>query len=249
MLSMSTRAFISQLWVAGMLLQAVLAGVLVAKKAWKKFPVFTAYSAFSLATGLGLYSLRTMKPLYMKVFWFAEIVGLLLGFAVIYEIFSVLLKSYPALRTLARSAFQWAALALVLLGCIVLYSQPSADRNPIMSSMLVVEEATRTIEVGLLLFLFLFASAFGLHWRQYVFGVALGFGVFISVELIAITMRLYLGFTPGAFSLARMLAFDVSLLMWLGYLLAPESKTQRMDVPKLSQLEQWNQALMELIHQ
>ena len=186
MLSMSTRAFISQLWIAGMLLQAVLAVVLVAKRAWKKFPVFTAYSAFSLATGLGLYSLRTMKPLYMKVFWFAEIVGLLLGFAVIYEIFSVLLKSYPALRTLARSAFQWAAVALVLLGCIVLYSQPSADRNPIMSSMLVVGEATRTIEVGLLLFLFLLALPLPLGQLLRILPVLTAQAAFLQVQVFEV---------------------------------------------------------------
>src|SRR5205807_8551039 len=156
--------------------------------------------------------------------------------------------TYPALRALAKLVAQWIIVTLVVVGCIVIYAQ-SAAPNPIRVAMLIVEEATRTIEVGALLFLFLFASAFGLHWRQHVFGVALGFGFFISVELIAITMRLYLGFTPGAFSLARMLAFDVSLLMWLGYLLAPEAKTQRTEVPKLSQLEQWNQALMELIHQ
>ena len=66
------------------------------------------------------------------------------------------------------------------------------------------------------------------------------------MELIAVTMKLQFS---GTFNIVRSIAFDTSLLLWLGYLLAPESATQRTDVPKLSQLEQWNQALMELIHQ
>src|SRR5947199_9406 len=131
-LSMSLKLLIAQLWIVGMVLQALLAVVLVARKTWKTFPIFTAYSIYSCLVSVGMYALR-----------------------------------------------------------------PSG-----------------------------------------------------SVDLILVTMRLHLGYVAqGVFSVTRALAFNLSLLMWLGYLLAPESKTQRMDVPKLSQLEQWNQALMELIHQ
>jgi len=247
---MSLKVLLPQLWIAGMVLQALLAIVLLAKKTWKNFPVFTIYSIFGLMMGLSLYSLRFSKLAYNQVYWFTEVLGLLLGFGIFYEIFRTLLNSYPALRTLARSIFQWSALGLMLLGCIVFYSQSSGDLNPLMSTMLVVEEATRTIEVGLLVFLFLFASAFGLHWRQYLFGVALGFGIFISVELVAVSMRLHFGHTAEvAVNFARIIAFNLSLLTWLGYLLIPESTARNTDLPKLAQLEQWNHALTELIHQ
>jgi hypothetical protein len=46
----------------------------------------------------------------------------------------------------------------------------------------------------------------------------------------------------------RIAAFDCSLLIWLGYLLAPpERATSTLNVPK-AQLEQWNQAVTELIN-
>ena len=46
----------------------------------------------------------------------------------------------------------------------------------------------------------------------------------------------------------KIVAFDCSLLIWLGYLLAPpERQPTPLDVPK-AQLEQWNQAVMELIN-
>jgi len=249
-LTMSLKLLIAQLWIVGMVLQALLAMVLLARKTWKTFPIFTAYSIYSCLVSVGMYALRPSGPVYLNLYSVEEIVGILLGFGVIYEIFRTLLNSYPALRNLARLVFQCMVVALVALGCIVLYVQSSTEHNPFLAAMLTVQEATRTIEVGLLLFLFLFASAFGLHWRQYVFGVALGIGLFISVDLILVTMRLHVGYVAQeVFSITRALAFNLSLVMWLGYLLAPESKTQRMDVPKLSQLEQWNQALMELIHQ
>lgn len=247
---MSLKVLISQLWIAGMVLQALLAIVLLVKKAWRNFPIFTLYTIFGLVVGVSLYTLRLSRLSYLKVYWGVEMLGLLLGFGIFYEIFRTLLNSYPALRALARSIFLWSALGLMLLGCIVFYSQSSTDHNPLMSTMLVVEEATRTIEVGLLIFLFLFASAFGLHWRQYLFGVALGFGIFISVELVAVSMRLHFGSTAlVAVNFTRIIAFNLSLLTWLGYLLIPEPTARNIDLPKLAQLEQWNQALMELIHQ
>jgi RsiW-degrading membrane proteinase PrsW (M82 family) len=119
-----------------------------------------------------------------------------------------------------------------------------------MSAVLVTEETARILEVGLLVFLFVFSRAFGLHWRQSVFGIALGLGVFTSVELAGVALQTHIG--PGAyqaFNLARALSFNVSLLIWMGYILAPERMTSTAELPQRAQLEQWNQAIMELIHQ
>ena len=49
------------------------------------------------------------------------------------------------------------------------------------------------------------------------------------------------------FLFIRLLAFNASLLIWLGYLLVPERATSSAEIPKQDQLEQWNQAVMELI--
>ena len=165
--SMSLKFLTAQLWIVGMVLQALLAVVLLARKTWKNFPIFTAYSIYSFVISMGLYALRSSTKAYFNLYCIVETIGILLGFGVIYEIFRTLLSSYPALRNMARIVFQCTVVALVALGCVVLYAQSSAEHNPIMAAMLVVEEATRTIEVGLLLFLFLFASAFGLHWNAF----------------------------------------------------------------------------------
>jgi hypothetical protein len=138
----------------------------------------------------------------------------------------------------------------VLLAIVVAYAQSSGDRSPLAASVLLTEETARTVEVGLLMFLFLFSRAFGLHWRQHVFGIALGLGIFVATELAGVTTRAYFG--PAvlrSFGLARGVAFDVSLLVWIGYLLVPERATSAAAVPDRVQLEQWNQAIMELIHQ
>jgi len=99
------------------------------------------------------------------------------------------------------------------------------------------------------MFLFLASSAFGLHWRQNLFGIALGLGMVAAVELITIS---FVGHVrPGVvpiFSLVRVLSFGTTLLIWLGYLLVPERATSSGELPKKAQLEQWNRAVTELIN-
>ena len=250
--SMLLKALTSS-WFAALLLQAILAGILVFKKMWKRFPFFVAYSVTSMVSSISLYALYLASVslvIYSRLYWLNEGIGLFLGLAVVWEIFRHLLDPYPALKRLAAQIFRGALVFLILLGCIVIYAQPHGDPNRIRTALFVMEQAGRILEVGLLLFLFLFASAFGLHWRQYVFGIALGLGLFVTVELVAVTMRVQFGSASMAvFKIARTLSYNSSLFIWIAYILAPELATSPIAVPKRAQLEQWNQAIMELIYQ
>lgn len=239
-------------WVAALVLQATLVAVLVAKRMWRRFPIFFVYSTVSFGFDLVLYSVyhsALSRQIYISTYWVSEGLGLILGLALVYEIFNHLFTPYPALRKLATQIFYGAVTFLLILGCVVIYAQPLGQQSHIQAAFLVVEQAARILEVGLLLFLFLCASAFGLHWRQYAFGMALGLGVFVTVELVALTMRIQFGITANSiFNMIRSVSFNSSLLIWIAYILAPELATQPSEVPKRAQLEQWNKAVMELIY-
>jgi hypothetical protein len=63
-------------------------------------------------------------------------------------------------------------------------------------------------------------------------------------------MKTHLGpIAVDVFNIIRGLSFDLSLLIWLGYILIPEHVASQAELPKRAQLEQWNQAMMELINQ
>ena len=240
-------------WAAALLLQATLSGVLIAKRMWRRFPIFLAYCVSSLILNGALFLIYVShwrRPLYFKAYWLTEAIGWLMGLAVVYEIFKHLFRPYPALRKLATHIFQSAVILLVLLGCIVAYAQHLGESNHVQAGLMVVDQASRILEVGLLAFLFLFASAFGLHWRQYVFGIASGLGLFAAVELVGITMRLQFGITASPiFNVVRTISYNSSLIIWMSYILSPELATSPSELPKRAQLEQWNQAIMELIYQ
>jgi hypothetical protein len=252
---MSYSALSSALWVLSLVLNCGLVAVLVATRSLQKFPFFGIYATFTLVANGILYVLHRL-PLtdhrfaYFYTYWIFEGVSVVLGFAVVYEVFGRLLTPYPALRRLALLVFQWSVIILVLMGCVVLYAQSAVEQSKLAAAVMVVEEATRIIEVGLLMFLFLFSTAFGLHWRQCVFGMALGLGIFATIELVGITMRNYWGpAISSSFSLVRAIAFSISLIVWSGYLLVREKEASLAEAPHHGQLEQWNQALTEFIYQ
>src|SRR5215471_10047215 len=191
-------------WFATMVVQGILVGLLWAKKIGRRFPLFITYTVTSFLFSVTLYviyllafRLRFLRPIYSRVYWVNEAAGVLLGLAVVYEIFKHLFTPYPGLRKLATQVFQVSVALLLLLDCILAYAQPLGEHDHIQAAFMLVEQAGRTLEVGLLLFLFLFASAFGLHWRQYAFGIAFGLGIFVAVELVAITMRAQFGVTAN----------------------------------------------------
>jgi hypothetical protein len=245
---MPFRVLIHDIWLVSIALQVLLVVVLLINKAWIRFPVFTAYAAFNLFEAGIAVAVSKNPILYFYSYWICHAVSTILGLAVVYEVFKELFWPHAALRKTARIIFRVAIVLLVLLAVVVLASETSVSTSSLGSVVFVIAEATRVVELGLLMFLFVFSSAFGLHWRAHVFGIALGLGVFAAVDLVNVTLRSHLGNgAANILNLARAVAFCLSVLLWVAYLLAPERVPSSGEVPKRAQLEQWNQAVMELI--
>lgn len=245
---MALRSLIHGLWVTGIAFQSLLAVVLVVRKAWIKFPIFAAYAFFNLLEAAITYAVSHNGMAYFYTYWTCEAISTILGLAVVYEVFRALFSPHPALHKLASTVFQGAIILLVVLGLIVIYQQSPTERTNIGAAVMIAAEAARIVEVGLFMFLFLFSSAFGLRWREHVFGIALGLGIFAAMDLVNATLRSEFGSgVADVLNLVTTLTFNLSLLLWTVYLITPESVPSSAELPKRAQLEQWNQAVMELI--
>jgi len=109
------HAFITWIWLGGIVLQAALAAVIVTKKVWTRFPFFAAYLLTNLGSSGLLYlvnALHASARVYFYFYWITQAITLMLGLATVFEIFISLLVSYPGLRKLALLACRYTVLAL-----------------------------------------------------------------------------------------------------------------------------------------
>lgn len=216
---------ITGVWLAGIVLEVILVGILMFRGLWRRFPVFTLYLLANILLTPAVYVVRhifgeSATYFYFYFYGLSKTLGLSLGLGAIFEVFSHLLTPYPTLKKPAMLACSLAVMLLVAAGVLLVYSQPSTDTAFLMLPFLKAEEAVRILQVGLVVFLCFFAGFFRLHWRQTEFGIALGMGIFAAIDLVAVGLAAYYGEAGKlATSMMALVAFDSALVIWLAYLI------------------------------
>jgi len=228
------------LWLASPICQI---GVLVAlfrRGFYKEYPYFFSYSVLQvLSTGWLLLAQHSVS-LYFYGYWISFAIGVVISFAVLQEIFKEAFRPYEALRDLSVILFRWSLLVLVLVGGMWAISTIHAQgRGSITDIVLLADRSVRLMQCGLVFFLLLFSEYLGISRRHVLFGIALGFGLFASVNMLVATGMAH----PGHTMLLRrinMAAYDVAALIWLCYtVLAPSRST----VLAAVRTQEWNAAL------
>jgi hypothetical protein len=110
----------------------------------------------------------------------------------------------------------------------------------------VLDRGVNLLQLALLLTLFGIAKFFGLSWRKYVFGITLGFAIYLSVQLIATAVEAQWGYMK-VFDYLTMAAFHVSVVVWLLYVLVPEQKPILTSVLEHADMKEWTSELEKLI--
>jgi hypothetical protein len=100
----------------------------------------------------------------------------------------------------------------------------------------------------LILFLLVFSRYLGTNWRQKSFGIALGFGAFASVELalVAINAATDNVFNQVLSNFINMIAYDASILIWVGYMVA--NSPAREPATHMLRPQRWEDGLSAIQH-
>jgi len=234
------------LWLTPAAVRLCLVLYMLRRGLFHEFPAFFTYLAYhSLKTAVLLPLLGRSPWGYFYVFWMGEAVGFLLGFAVIYEVMKHVLRPYAALWELGRKLFLVVGGALLLLAAVSAAGTTAAvDHNGLMAWIYASGRSLRIVQCGLLGSLLLFSAYFGITWRHRVFGIALGLGIYASVELAATAVRSEVGWIgDDVYRQVRMVLSTCSILIWAAYMLRPEPARVAVDSVPHTQVEQWNQAL------
>lgn len=240
------------LWIAPHALLIAVVVLMVRRRLFREFPAFLVYSIFEVLQFCLLFALLHLPSVsggqYYDVFLFGVAISAALRFGVIHEIFENVFRNYSAIDQLRKVLFRWATVVLLLVAVGTATFAPG-ENSRLIAAIYAIGRAVSIVQCGLIFFLFLFTRYFGLTWRNYVFGVALGLGIFASVDLATSAIKTQLGPNPAAevLTMVSMATYHCSVLIWLVYLLAPARERSRVNELPSNDLQQWNNELQRLL--
>lgn len=207
-------------WIAGPLLQITLLTFMVRRKFHTEFPRFFSYIVFQiLKSGCLFVGYRYFPDNYFEAYWTGNALSVIFAVAVMDEILRNLLKDYGGIRILATTIFRWSCGLLLLLAIVGAMSSAEGSSDRIVATVFAFDRGMRLMEVGLFLLLMLLCRLLRNCWRQPVFGIALGFGVFASIELILVSFVMWHGSRlADIISLVKSTAYIAVTFVWIGYL-------------------------------
>lgn len=254
------------LWIAPNILLLVLAVLLWKRGTWQQMPAFLAFAIVSAVGDLAVFVADVAPPVSAENFWRIDWVYVLaeslLKFVVIAEVFSRVLNPYPSVSRLGKALIRGFGAAFVLMAILAAALSRGDSTKRLVGGAHLLEQTVFVIELGLILFLFVFAAYFRLSWDRLSFGVLLGFGL-SACEYLA-SWAIMTNAAPSArgrtvLDLLNMATHHVCVLIWFYYVLtAKDSSIQRLKPLSAGEdrygshkehLEIWNQELERLLHQ
>jgi hypothetical protein len=231
-------------WLAGPALQTTLLTFMFRRKLQLVFPRFFAYILFQvIKSGILFVVYRYYSESYFDAYWTGNSVSVLLAVTVMDEILHELFKQYGGIQNLGSVIFRWAC-GLLLLLCIVnaIWSQ-QANADRVVSAVLAFDRSVRMMQCGLVLLLMVLSRFLKNFWQQHVFGIALGFGLFASIELILVSVVIHYGQGPSAIvSLVKSAAYNVVTVLWVMYL-----RRKPVSIPEIEVAPQLNALNVALV--
>jgi hypothetical protein len=233
------------LWCAQPLLQTTVAALFWRRKLHKLFPVFFAYVLAQIGIFAITFPLRGPDNYewFFYAYWAGAAVSALLSFRVIHEIFLDVFRPYHMLKDLGTVLFKWTGLVMLLVSVIVAFSN-SAHSDPLVQAVTLLQRSVLMVQCGLILFLLLFSQFLGVSRKQKSFGIALGFGLFASVQLLLLALYAGRYLDIGLMALVNTFMYDLAIVVWIAYALARSSV--RDVATNHLQTQRWERSLADL---
>ena len=251
---------VEYLWLSSPLVQLVLVAVMVRSRLHREFPMFFTYSFFRALTSLLAFSLfraHVFGEIYGYINWTREVGCIILRFAVIYELFGVLLKAYSALRNIADSLFRWGTVGLLAIAVsFAVHRQWHPYDSRLGAGLDLIDTTVDFVQCGLLIALLVFFRYLRLSSRNYGFGIVVGLGIFATVDLATSAVLLMesgkvpfeqQGILQLNMTVISMAGYLVSVLIWLGYSLFPQPAPELTVRISQHDLDSWNEEMQRFL--
>jgi hypothetical protein len=207
-------------WVAGPALEIALLACMVHRKLHRVFPRFLSYIIFQILKSAILFlTYHYYLEGYFDAYWTGNAISVILAVTVMDEILQHVFKEYGGAQNLGSVIFRWACGLLLVLAIVTAFTSQQGSADRVVAVVLTFDQSVRVMQCGLFCLLMILCRLLKNCWRQQVFGIALGFGVFASIELILVSVAVRYGGSAGpTISLVKSVAYNAVTILWIGYL-------------------------------
>ncbi len=187
--------------------------------------MFFGYLSWVGATSVGGYCVFKLAPdWYPAYYWCAHFGGVVLGFAVLCEICARVLHPYPGLKRLSLVIL---AIIFVVLIFKTLLNQFRVSNAWASATTLEVARHFRVAQAILLAVLICILYYYRVPLQQGVRGVFLGYGGYVGVSVIGLSLRTYGGaYLHPFWQLAQQITYVSVVAIWLASLWSPATAVE-----------------------
>jgi hypothetical protein len=192
---MNLSALDLALWVAGFFANATLLTILMVRRRWREFPVFTILMGFETVVNPALYAilLHGSQIWYSRIYWSSVLIEFALQLGIILEIARIVLRPTGTWVQDAKSQFiLWGVAGILLAAALPWLVSPPATtllarlvvRGDLFASLVICEliaVVTRT------------SKSLGLGWRNHVMALGNGWTAWAVVAILVDGMHSYFG--------------------------------------------------------
>lgn len=241
------------IWALGVVLP-----VLVSLRIWqvglaREYAALVRYSVVcSAALVIEAFALQFAPPrtssdfLYCYIYWVFSLATDICALAVMLEIFREIFKPYEALRHLSTVLFRWTLAVLVVVSLVTALSAGNGKIVDVISkSFLMFDRGLQILQCGVVLFLLLSYKHLGISFRHRVFGIAVGFGLYASFDLMLLCIWPWaparvLSVAGAVTNASAMVGYGI----WLAYFYMPQPDRLLSDA--MPESRRWEYALASI---
>lgn len=195
-------------------------------RAYRVCPWFFAYVAYGVTADVARLAVHTYPQTYKATYWITETGYSVLGILAMYEVFRAVFR--------ARIWWSYFIFPVVVIVAVALSLAHARAVPPQVGGLLLYivtgEIVVRFVQVLIFIGIGAFALFFGLRWRQYPLGIATGFGLYSTVELLS-TIKFSDFGTRFKFwwDLLPLVAYSLAVLIWIWFFRAPQQEEPPLD--------------------
>jgi hypothetical protein len=201
-------------------LQVPLLFLMIRNGAYRVCPWFFAYVVFGMGADVARFVADGHRHAYYVTYWSTDAVYCVLGILTMYEVFSAVLRTLPG-RSWFVLIFPAILVAGVALGVAREHASPPRVTGLLNTYIVTGEIAVRFVQVFAVLLTVI--PLFGLKRPPYHLGIAAGFGIYSTAELLLTTKLADFGmrFMP-LWSVLSVAAYSVAQLIWIWSFRVPQ---------------------------